>query len=1851
MTQRSRFCRSAALGAGILTSLLLATGAVRGDDRELLGSSSADPYVMMMLDTSGSMNSTTPCSRENAINDDDPFDVMCTSLCPFEDPPLALPAGTSPTCARVCPDVGCEEYDFSVVGRPTFEPTIIRDDTDAPNVDAWTIGTTFTDYHGSSYFHDNDLRCGEFGDITGCKEITYDPNLAAGDEGDYMVFLWWPVDPGAASDPAGVGNRSASNTLVRIEHYGGTAELAVDQRIEGGQWNPIGTWSMSAGGGQVTISNEHAQKFGLFAPSGIAIADAVGWRKVTIPACVGDEVYRCQQPVCPLGDCYAPLNGDDPSSKLFQAKQGIYEVVDQISDAQFGFATFEQDELRLEWKHWLYRVVGGTIPQLKEDILLPAGSDFIEAGDDEVFGVASDDGFGCQKGSNAGCVGTDPADLTDPWELTRARRIPKLGKDGDDTTEVWYRVGRDDNQTYKVVYNPNSNATVLGADIVAVEVEVYDCDNGICGASCGNGICEAGDGENCGTCPADCNRKLSGGGRFCCGFDDGVDDTRAPDGCGLAACVTSPWQCTETPVVPELVDTGTVNYRLVSDFSAFERGGLTTREPQTGSGFFAGEQNIEILNTVANKEGCFGIEGNELSDVIDDADEVADEFEDYSLHWTTVGDARGDAFTPRIDVFDVGDFVPFDWETSARNADVILERMAPNTVNGGSPPDFRTAVYFNDTIDPMDNDSESTRLLRLADSTERPILARGETPLGEAMKELLDWYDDPAVVYDETDSTTASWADIARLEDTQFECRDKYLVLLTDGADTCVDEPQGFADPGDAALGLFNFGIETFPVAFGVPNVAAAPDVAASLNAIAAAGGHDLVTAQNKDELVDALLDIFGEIEVSSRAFASASIPAIQSSAADKIFLSSFAPLPDVGFWPGRVDAFRSPLPLTSDDQPDVDNKCEDIDTASGDLQSACHIWDAGEELCGQAPDTADRANIDTRTVFQLGTDPAAERRVIYGLEPAGAQPNSLRLFDIPTLPTVMGAALDPLLEDLLEAADPDQLAAWNGSGLTVAELTDFVYDLFEGTYLLKDVDPAIAEDVEACDLDSDGVSDAYILGDVFHANPVSFGSPVNFRFFADNLEGYRDFARKHAWRRKMLVAATNDGQLHFFDAGVRQFVLNDFTENDLTDRIEVFNDGSGHELFSYIPRFALPILNQQIEGEEHIFSLDSTPIIADVFIDPTDDFSDDTQWRTVLIGGMREAGDIKDSNADAEYAKGGYYALDLTEPDVTNPRLDLSDPTHVPCDGNQRSCNDTTPTFPSEWLPSCLDFTSDSDGFATTPSGCDFPFPMELWTFDDSVVVAGTKYYLDEDKDAMGNPVVGADGHRIADLADTWSRPVVGPILVCSSALALDCDPTDPDHDDDLEVRWVSIFGGGMDPHPDRKGEDEVGGNYLYMVDVETGDVIYKRELTPPAAAGYPNGGSGSAAGDPAVLDVDSDGYLDRIYIGTTDGLLYKVDLTARTAGLVPGFASPAFSIDEEDIVSLSPSGDASSYVGPAVSPPVANRITDPAWDPFPILDAGGPYEGTPRRGSPIYFAPAAFYIPELDQYGLTIGTGDREDLWDPDNGEDVAFGGDPLGARYFVIVDEDISFDASKYSSAASCASQLPITEACLKNFVFDQDLTNDCDPLVDCEEKTNYLLPTDPDDDDVFDSYLGDPGNDGNRRGWAMSFTPDARTTAEPFVVGGILIFSVFDPTIVPDANAACALSGVTRAFVVSATNSGPVAPLGPDDSGPGGSTRPKGERGIDRYHEIAEFTTAPFVDRTATKNPTSDTKTILDEIDDEIADAVRESLVAQYPRGSRFNEAFSLVIAALRNSTGVNVLTTIPIAMYPADWRDQ
>ncbi|OIP36941.1 MAG: hypothetical protein AUK27_00050 [Deltaproteobacteria bacterium CG2_30_66_27] len=174
-------------------------------------------------------------------------------------------------------------------------------------------------------------------------------------------------------------------------------------------------------------------------------------------------------------------------------------------------------------------------------------------------------------------------------------------------------------------------------------------------------------------------------------------------------------------------------------------------------------------------------------------------------------------------------------------------------------------------------------------------------------------------------------------------------------------------------------------------------------------------------------------------------------------------------------------------------------------------------------------------------------------------------------------------------------------------------------------------------------------LGDIFHSKPIVVGPPS--RFYFD--EGYStavggtgavSFVEGSAHRKRVVYVGTNDGMLHAFVSGAYQ------TSGPNAGQ---YDTGTGAELFGYIPNYLLTNLEGHLPGEvtRHGYYVDSSPRVSDVWIDNNaNGTKESSEWRTVLIGGMRKGG----------Y---GYFALDVTDPDAADyPKVlwEYSDPSHV---------------------------------------------------------------------------------------------------------------------------------------------------------------------------------------------------------------------------------------------------------------------------------------------------------------------------------------------------------------------------------------------------------------------------------------------------------------------------------------------------------------------------------------------------------------------------------------------------------------
>jgi type IV pilus assembly protein PilY1 len=81
---------------------------------------------------------------------------------------------------------------------------------------------------------------------------------------------------------------------------------------------------------------------------------------------------------------------------------------------------------------------------------------------------------------------------------------------------------------------------------------------------------------------------------------------------------------------------------------------------------------------------------------------------------------------------------------------------------------------------------------------------------------------------------------------------------------------------------------------------------------------------------------------------------------------------------------------------------------------------------------------------------------------------------------------------------------------------------------------------------------------------------------------------------------------------------------------------------------------------------------------------------------------------------------------------------------------------------------------------------------------------------------------------------------------------------------KWVAFFVSGNDARYDRTQYPSV-----YMIDIETGHLLSRIMLDVE-----PSGIGGVPSGQPAAVDSDGNGYIDRFYIGTDKGYLYKVNI-----------------------------------------------------------------------------------------------------------------------------------------------------------------------------------------------------------------------------------------------------------------------------------------------------------------------------------------------------------------------------------------
>ena len=355
------------------------------------------------------------------------------------------------------------------------------------------------------------------------------------------------------------------------------------------------------------------------------------------------------------------------------------------------------------------------------------------------------------------------------------------------------------------------------------------------------------------------------------------------------------------------------------------------------------------------------------------------------------------------------------------------------------------------------------------------------------------------------------------------------------------------------------------------------------LSDAAANGTGQYFIASDAASLVSTLQGAFLDIFERTTSFTATTVPASRTSFVDGFYRAYFTPR-NGSFWDGHIEAYRLNPSLEVENADGTDP----LD-ANGLFVNPIPFWDTAERL------------LDNPTPHPL--------RNIYTTN-SGARQDFTR------------ANIDSVDLTLTDAEIPFYNGNFPDREALADEIVDYVYGL------------------DSFDDDSDALLDEkrdFILGDIFHSNPIIIGPPP---FSLANEPGYgppydpTTFLGMHKDRDRVLYVGATDGMLHGVDAGIKQP-----GDNPATPETEngYYDAGTGNELFGYIPgsiKQNIKMLPRNFPRS--FYYVDGSPSAADAWFpaSTTDKVKDPKEWTTVMVTGMRQGGD-------------SYLALDVTDPNA----------------------------------------------------------------------------------------------------------------------------------------------------------------------------------------------------------------------------------------------------------------------------------------------------------------------------------------------------------------------------------------------------------------------------------------------------------------------------------------------------------------------------------------------------------------------------------------------------------------------------
>ncbi|MEM9175835.1 MAG: PilC/PilY family type IV pilus protein [Myxococcota bacterium] len=507
--------------------------------------------------------------------------------------------------------------------------------------------------------------------------------------------------------------------------------------------------------------------------------------------------------------------------------------------------------------------------------------------------------------------------------------------------------------------------------------------------------------------------------------------------------------------------------------------------------------------------------------------------------------------------------------------------------------------------------------------------------------------------YQYNDSDGLYTASSAPPDPVEEECQRNFIIMISDGDPSADDystsgsETQGFTDfaalVGDYApdaVGDPDIGTDTTPeegsppwpsatgtgylddIALFMQQTDCRPDYPDTQNVVdvytvgftttgpvnsllqkTADNGNGLYFNGNQaEELTEALVSSVQDIISKSQGFSAATVPAARTSDGGQLYTTLFQPTSARPFWPGLIRSYKITV---AGEIEDANGNCalEDLDDPTvctgGTFKSedeAPPFWNASKLMPGANGRNMRVSLAGTTTQNVVDFDHAITAADLGGASVLGSTS------DYPPVGTVTAYA------DLDEAIVAFVAGCEWGTGMTAAGTTDFS-GCTDRTRI------------------EDGSSVPDRLGDIFHSNPVVVGNP---RSFIPELS-YSEYAARpeYVTRDRIIVAGANDGFLHGFNAG------------EWDNSIGTYDAGTGEEVFAFMPWSAREKVADLAKDDStlHPLSVDGSPAVADVWIDSNSDVDDAklwSEWKTILVTGMREGGEQ-------------YLSLDMTDPTATD--------------------------------------------------------------------------------------------------------------------------------------------------------------------------------------------------------------------------------------------------------------------------------------------------------------------------------------------------------------------------------------------------------------------------------------------------------------------------------------------------------------------------------------------------------------------------------------------------------------------------